>query len=45
MFGIVGILFHKSKNQVSFFKDDQLETGNTKKEIDDLYKELEDLFI
>ena len=43
-FGAIGYLFYKSKEEVSLIEGDQLESLK-QIEDDDLYKDLEDLFI
>ncbi len=43
--GAVGYLYYKSKDEVFLYKDDQSNATNEKIEDDDLYKDLEDLFI
>ena len=45
LFGAIGYLYYKSKDEVTLVKEDQLDTQKEKIEEDDLYKELEDLFI
>ena len=45
MFGAVGYLYYMSKDEVPLFEEDKLDTTNEQKEKDDLYKDLEDLFI
>ena len=46
LFGALGYLNYKSKDEVtSFLETDELEATNEKSEDDDLYKNLEDLFI
>ena len=45
LFGVIGYLYYKSKEEVSLQEVDQLDLGCEKKEEDDLYKNLEDLFI
>ena len=45
LFGAIGYLYYKSKDEVTLIEVDQLETPIEKIEDDDLYKELEDLFI
>ena len=44
LFGAVGYLYYKSKKEVSLVEDDQLHTPNEQID-DDLYRDLEDLFI
>ena len=45
LFGAVGYLYYKSKDEVSLIEVDQIDSSNEKIEDDDLYKNLEDLFI
>tara|TARA_B100001769_G_C21990909_1_gene532586 strand:+ start:54 stop:212 length:159 start_codon:yes stop_codon:yes gene_type:complete len=45
LFGAVGYLFYRSKEEVSLLERDQLESQTEEIEEDDLYKELGDLFI
>ena len=46
LLGTIGYLCYKSKNKMSFVKDDQIETQKEHKEDDDdIYKDLENLFI
>ena len=45
LFGAVGYLFYKSKEEVSLVEGNQLDKVNEHNEEDDLYKDLEDLFI
>ena len=45
LFGAVGYLFYKSKDEVSLIEVDQLDSSKEQIEDDDLYKNLEDLFI
>ena len=45
LFGAVGYLFYKSKDEITLVEGDQLDTQSKKIEEDDLYKDLEDLFI
>ena len=44
-FVAIGYLFYKSKEEVSLVEGDQLDSSLTEIEDDDLYKDLEDLFI
>ena len=44
-FGAVGYLYYKSKKEVSLIELDQFDASNEQIEDDDLYKDLEDLFI
>ena len=43
--GGVGYLFYKSKNQVYFVEGDNINTPIGAKDEEDLYKDLDDLFI
>ena len=45
LFGALGYLFYKSKDEVTFVEGDKLDIANEKSEEDDLYKDVEDLFI
>ena len=45
LFGAVGYLYYKSKDEVTLIESDKLNPTNEKIEEDDLYKDLEDLFI
>ena len=45
LFGAVGYLYYKSKDELSLVESDQLDMSNEQIEEDDLYKDLEDLFI
>ena len=45
LFGAVGFLYYKSKEEVSLIERNQLDQENDQYEDDDLYKDLEDLFI
>ena len=45
LFGALGYFYYKSKDELSLIEEDQLINPNVKKEDDDLYKDLEDLFI
>ena len=44
-FGAIGYLYYKSKDEVSLVDRKQLDTAREEIEEDDLYKDLEDLFI
>ena len=44
-FGVLGYLYYQSKEEVSIIKADQLDSSNETIADDDLYKDLEDLFI
>ena len=43
--GAVGYLYYKSKDEVNLIEVDQLDSSKEKIVDDDLYKDLEDLFI
>ena len=45
LFGAIGYLYYKSKDEVTLVEGDQLDTSPEQIEEDDLYKDLEDLFI
>ena len=45
LLGAFGYLYYKSKDEVTLLEDNQLDEHNEKKIEDDLYKDLEDLFI
>ena len=45
LFGALGYLFYKSKEEVSLVEESQLSNTNEQVKDDDLYKDLEDLFI
>ena len=45
LLGALGYLCYKSKEEMTFVKDDKLDIANEKFQEDDLYKDLEDLFI
>ena len=45
LFGAIGYFYYKSKDEVTLVEGDQLDIPNEKLEDDDLYKDLEDLFI
>ena len=45
LFGAVGYLYYKSKEEISLIEIDQVNTPSEQIEEDDLYKDLEDLFI
>ena len=45
LLGVVGYYYYKSKEEVSLVEDYQLDTHNEQIEDDDLYRDLEDLFI
>ena len=45
LLGAVGYLYYKSKDEVTLIEVDQLDSSEEKIADDDLYKDLEDLFI
>ena len=45
LFGAVGYLYYKSKDEVTLIEVDQLDSSEEKIADDDLYKDFEDLFI
>ena len=45
LFGAIGCLYYISKDEVPLVDEDKLDSSNKQKEKDDLYKDLEDLFI
>ena len=45
LFGAIGYLYYKSKDEVSLVKVEKLDTPSNQLDKDDLYKDLEDLFI
>ena len=45
LIGAIGYLYYKSKDEVSLFEVEKLDSSNDQKDQDDLYKDLEDLFI
>ena len=45
LLGAVGYLYYKSKDEVTLIEVDQLDSSKEKIADDDLYKDLEDLFI
>ena len=45
LLGAVGYLYYKSKDEVTLIEIDQLDSSKEKIADDDLYKNLEDLFI
>ena len=44
-FGAIGYLCYKSKNEVSLVEVEKLDSQGNQLDQDDLYKDLEDLFI
>ena len=45
MFGAIGYLYYKSKDELTLVERDILDSPKKQIEEDDLYKDLEDLFI
>ena len=45
LFGAIGYLYYKSKDEVSLVEVDKLDSPSNQLDQDDLYKDLEDLFI
>ena len=45
LFGAVGYLYYKSKDEVSLIENEKLEASSGEIDEDDLYNGLEDLFI
>ena len=45
LLGAIGYVYYKSKEDISLIKDYQLDTSSEQKKDDDLYRDLEDLFI
>ena len=45
LFGAIGFLYYKSKDDVSLVEVEKLDFPSNKLDQDDLYKDLEDLFI
>ena len=45
LFGAIGYLYYKSKEEVSLEEVEKLDTPSNHLDQDDLYKDLEDLFI
>ncbi len=45
LFGAMGYLYYNSKEEVSLFEIKKLDSPSDQKDQDDLYKDLEDLFI
>ena len=45
LLGVLGYLYYKSKDEVTLPEVDQLDSSKEKIADDDLYKDLEDLFI
>ena len=45
LFGALGYLYYKSKDEITLAENDNYEQTSEQIEDDDLYKDLEDLFI
>ena len=45
LFGAIGYLYYKSKEEVSIVEVEKLDSPSDQIDQDDLYKDLEDLFI
>ena len=45
LFGAIGYLYYKSKDEVTLVEVEKLDSSNDQIDQDDLYKDLEDLFI
>ncbi len=45
LFGAIGYLYYKSKDEVSLIEVEKLDSPSDQIEEDDLYKDLKDLFI
>ena len=45
LIGAIGYLYYKSKDELSLIEVEELDSSNDQKDQDDLYKDLEDLFI
>ena len=45
LFGAIGYFYYKSKDEVSLIEEDKLDSLSDQIDKDDLYKDLEDLFI
>ena len=45
LFGAIGYLYYKSKDEVSLIEVEKLDSPSNQLDQDDLYKDLEDLFI
>ena len=45
LFGAIGYFYYKSKDEVTLVESNQLDISKKKLQEDDLYKDLEDLFI
>ena len=45
LIGAIGYLYYKSKDEVSLIEVEKIDSDSDKNDQDDLYKDLEDLFI
>ena len=45
LFGAIGYLYYKSKDEISLVNEEKLDSQNDQIDQDDLYNDLEDLFI
>ena len=45
LIGAIGYLYYKSKDEVSLMEVEKLDSDSDQKDQDDLYNDLEDLFI
>jgi len=45
LLGAIGYLYYKSKDEVSLVEEENIDSPSNQLDQDDLYKELEDLFI
>ena len=45
LFGAIGYLYYKSKEEVSLVEEEKLDSPSNKLDQDDLYEDLKDLFI
>ena len=45
LFGAIGYLYYKSKDEVSLVEVEKLDSLSDQKDQDDLYRDLKDLFI
>ena len=45
LFGAIGYLYYKSKDEVSLVEVEKIDSPGNQLDQDDLYKDLEDLFI
>tara|TARA_Y100000991_G_scaffold141504_1_gene106777 strand:+ start:354 stop:512 length:159 start_codon:yes stop_codon:yes gene_type:complete len=45
LFGALGYLYYKSKDEITLLDNEIVDSKNQQKQGDDLYKDLEDLFI